>query len=113
MAVDQYDVEGYLREDGKLKRNEVAYTLQLHEINSINEITSSLERGKTTKDQFREYIAYLDNLELKLSTIIITEEKEGIINSRLKNELSTVRNLKRTVLAAFEKLNKVSIKPAS
>ncbi len=103
MAYEQYDVEGYLREDGKLKRNEVAYALQLHEINSLHEISQSLERGTRNREQLREYLAYLDNLEVKLSTIIVTEEKEGVINMRLKSDLNNVRSLKRDVSLALER----------
>lgn len=110
MAFDKYDVEGYLREDNKLRRNEVAYALQFHEINSINEITQRLERGRIKTEHLSQYYAYLDHLEVKLSTIIITEEKEGISNVQLKSDLNNVRNLKRHVSSLLEKSTRLMSK---
>ena len=96
MASDMYDVEGYFRGED-IKKNERCYTLHYHETKSLSEIQETLRSGKVNKEQLQNYRSYLEALELKFSTILITEEKEGLVNWALKSDLSLVRKLREEI----------------
>ncbi len=102
MPGDIYDIEGYsITED--IIKNEKCYSLQYHELKSIAEIKDALENNSQGKGQLEGYISYLEHLELKLSTIIMTEEKEGLPNISLKNDLRSIRNLKEMAIQMLQK----------
>ena len=93
MRTEEYDIEGYFRGDD-IRKNERCYSLQHYEAKSISEIQQGLNLGNMDKEQMPNYLSYLDNLELKFSNILITEEKEGLINWELKSAISLIRKLK-------------------
>lgn len=100
MEFDKYDIEGYSREED-IKKNENVYSLQQHEIKSLEEIQHAIEKG--AGQQLEAYLSYLDHLELKVSTILITEEKEGLSNVPLRSDLSRIRRMKEQVLLLLKK----------
>ena len=103
MAItEEYDIEGYFRGED-IKKNERCYSLHYHEERSLEEIQRGLSRGELSKEQLENYLSYLDNLELKLITILITEEKEGLANLGLKSDLSQIRKLKSEILFFLKK----------
>lgn len=98
---NEYDIEGYSIFE-QVRRSVNCYSLQPHERKSLEEIQKSLN-GPLTKQQLRDYSQYLDSLESKLGTILITEEKEGMSNLQLRTELSFIRRLRDQTKVMLER----------
>lgn len=101
MPFDKKNVEPRIQED--INRSESVYSLQPHEIKSLQEIQESLDKGKAARESIENFLAYLEHLEMKLSTIMATEEKEGLVNLHIKNDISSIRELKQRAAIQLKK----------
>ena len=96
----EYDIEGYSISE-HVRRSINCYSLQEHEKKSLEEVQNALQ-GDASRKQLADYGEYLNSLETKFSTILITEEKEGLSNVQLRTELSFIRRLKEQIRARLE-----------
>ncbi len=94
--IKHYDLQGYSR-DERIKRAECPYSLREHEIKSLNEIMECVKEGKCDKEKLENMKTYLDHIESRFANILVTEEREGIADLELKNNIGFIRTLKRQV----------------
>ena len=96
MATEDYDVEfGYSLSDMAKSHNQKAYSVAEYELRSLAEIEFCINTRKyfTQPLSCSEHQAYLENLQKRLSMIMLAEEREGLQNWQLRVLLDKVRNL--------------------
>ncbi|MCP3683960.1 MAG: hypothetical protein GY861_14860 [bacterium] len=102
--------EGFSSEE--LKRMHEAsgfYKLQYHEVRSLNEIKSSLDHMAYTNPKIiKEHLAYLESLSGKINSILVREEREGIMNWGLRHRSDELRQLMSKLTGVLNTLATVS-----
>lgn len=89
MAIDEdYDASSNVKD--YVRRYETPYQLEKSEKDSIASINKTMERGYSNADQADEHFQYLTTLEKKLINIHIEEQKYGIINNTIANDIAEV-----------------------
>ncbi len=100
----KYDHHGYSREE-RAKNSRNLYELMDHEKRNMNEIGKAITKGKFSREEEAEnYLTYVEKLEIKLMTVLATEEKEGLMNTEIQVELGNLRKMKSELIGIVTRL---------
>lgn len=110
MAVDDYDVEfGYSLNELTDNYSKKAYVLSGYELHSLEEIERCLaERKYIDRSECVEHERYLENMQKRLSMILLAEERAGIMNWELREFLKRARNLAAQMGAVAKQLPEIA-----
>ena len=99
-----YDLDGISYESW-VRSAHKSYELQLHEVQSLQEIKSMLTNGMyTDSTTVRAHLEYLEKLIDKLNMILGVEEREGVQNLGLRRDLMRIKRDYKKLLNHYERL---------
>ena len=95
MAADDYDVEfGYSLGDLARSHNKRAYEVPDYELHSLDEIEHRMRAGRyAERSECVEHEKYIEDVQKRLTMILLAEEREGIMNWELREFLQRARKL--------------------
>ncbi|MBI2144372.1 hypothetical protein HYU17_04460 [Candidatus Woesearchaeota archaeon] len=111
MAFEDYDVEyGYSLSDLRRSYSKKAYALPDYEARSLAEIEHSMDAGSyNERSECMDHLAYLEDLQKKLSFIAMAEEREGIMNWELREVLGVIKKLAARLSSLSEQMPTVIV----
>lgn len=111
MAFDDYDEEfGYSLNELTSSYSKRAYAVSEHELHSLDEIEHCIMARKyTERSECREHEKYLEDLQKRLTMILLAEEREGIMNWELREFLKRARSLAAELGATAERIQPISV----
>ncbi len=96
MIADEYAFQGYPISEIKTRYGlKQPYKLEEYEQSSINEIKKLILKKKCYRDPeiAEQHLVYLESLAKKLNMILASEEREGLLNLELKQQMAEIRSL--------------------
>lgn len=94
MVVDEYSFEGYPVSEVKTRYGLKPYQLEEYEKRSIEEVKAMLSRknGYRDTETIEQHLVYLQSMAKKLSLLMSSEEREGIMNLEMRRCLDDIKS---------------------
>lgn len=91
--IDRYSFQGYPVSEVKNRYGAQPYRLEPHEQHSIREIKAILNKknGYRDREMVEQHLSYLESLSKKLTLILASEEREGVMNLELRQVVADIR----------------------
>ncbi len=111
MAFEDYDEEfGYSLSEMTGNYSKRAYAVSEHELHSLDEIEHCIMARKyTERSECVEHEKFIEDLQKRLTMILLAEEREGIMNWELREFLKRTRNLAAELGATAERLQPIAV----
>ena len=92
--IDNYAFQGYPVSEVKNRYGAQPYRLEAYETQSINEIKVLLKKknGYHHREIVEQHLFYLESMSKKMTLILASEEREGVMNLELRQVVADIRN---------------------